>query len=246
MRPQAWVATSPPTAGSRSTSSVSSSATKWDVANVVRGRANGTVSVYAYCRLGDITGDQCRGLADLQRDIGVEVRITNRQNFVLRGLAEAQLPEVYERLAAPRDGRAGRGALARRRLLPRCRHLQPRGHPVARPRRRHRRRARAGRPRGGWWRAHQHLRVHQLLRPAPHLRHRLRRSRAPCPRARRARLPDAARRTGRQHGDRVRREGHQVPAKAASEAVVRVVGRFAGERAAGETFGEWLSPLRWR
>ena len=32
----------------------------------------------------------------------------------------------------------------------------------------------------------------------------------------------------------------KVPAKAASEAVVRVVGRFAGERTAGETFPEWL------
>src|SRR6478736_205106 len=33
---------------------------RWDTANVVRGRANGTVSAYAYCHLGDITGDQWR------------------------------------------------------------------------------------------------------------------------------------------------------------------------------------------
>jgi sulfite reductase beta subunit-like hemoprotein len=72
---------------------------KWDTANVVRGRANGTVSAYAYCRLGDITPDQFRGLADVQRDLGVEVRITNRQNFVLRGLTEDQLPSLHERLA---------------------------------------------------------------------------------------------------------------------------------------------------
>jgi hypothetical protein len=32
----------------------------------------------------------------------------------------------------------------------------------------------------------------------------------------------------------------KLPAKRASEAVVRIVGKFAGERAAGETFGEWL------
>ena len=32
----------------------------------------------------------------------------------------------------------------------------------------------------------------------------------------------------------------RLPAKAAAEATVRVVGRFAGERAAGETFTEWL------
>ena len=32
-----------------------------------------------------------------------------------------------------------------------------------------------------------------------------------------------------------------LPAKRASEAVVRVVGQFAGERDAGETFGSWLA-----
>ena len=72
---------------------------QWDTANVVRGRANGTVSVYAYCRLGDITTEQFRGLARIQRDFGVEIRITNRQNFALRGLTEEQLPELHERLA---------------------------------------------------------------------------------------------------------------------------------------------------
>lgn len=71
---------------------------RWDMANVVRGRANGTVSAYAYCRLGDITTDQFRGLAQIQRDFGVDIRITNRQNFALRGLTEEQLPELHERL----------------------------------------------------------------------------------------------------------------------------------------------------
>jgi sulfite reductase beta subunit-like hemoprotein len=76
---------------------------RWDTANVVRGRANGTVSAYAYCRLGDITVEQFRGLAQVQRDFGgpngdVEVRVTNRQNFVLRGLTEDQLPELFSRL----------------------------------------------------------------------------------------------------------------------------------------------------
>jgi sulfite reductase beta subunit-like hemoprotein len=73
---------------------------KWELANVVRGRANGTVSAYAHCRLGDITPTQFRGLADLQREIGCEVRITNRQNFVLRGLTEDQLARVFELLSA--------------------------------------------------------------------------------------------------------------------------------------------------
>ena len=66
----------------------------------MRGNAKGTVSAYAYCRLGDITPDQFRGLADVQRDLDVEIRITNRQNFVLRGLGEDQLQVLFERLTA--------------------------------------------------------------------------------------------------------------------------------------------------
>jgi hypothetical protein len=33
----------------------------------------------------------------------------------------------------------------------------------------------------------------------------------------------------------------KLPAKAASQAVVRIVEKFAGERGAGETFAEWLA-----
>ena len=115
----------------------------------MRGRANGTVSAYAYCRLGDITTDQFRGLADIQRDFGVDVRITNRQNFVLRGLTEDQLPDLYDRLAEIDMAEPG-AELARDVVaLPRRRHLQPRGHAVARPRERHRpaRSRRPGSPR---------------------------------------------------------------------------------------------------
>jgi len=72
---------------------------QWDTANVVRGRANGTVSAYAYARLGDITTEQFRGLAQIQRDFAIEIRITNRQNFALRGLTEDQLPDLHARLA---------------------------------------------------------------------------------------------------------------------------------------------------
>ena len=81
---------------------------QWDTANVVRGRANGTVSAYAYARLGDITTAQFQALAQIQRDFGVEVRITNRQNFVLRGLTEDQLPDLHARLAV--HGMADAGA----------------------------------------------------------------------------------------------------------------------------------------
>ena len=41
---------------------------RWHQANVVRGVANGTVSAYAWAALGDITSDQFRALASVQRD----------------------------------------------------------------------------------------------------------------------------------------------------------------------------------
>ncbi len=71
---------------------------RWEDANVVRGTANGTVSAYAWARLGDITADQFRGLASIQRDFNAEVRVTNRQNLVFRGLSEDQLKPLFEQL----------------------------------------------------------------------------------------------------------------------------------------------------
>lgn len=71
---------------------------RWEQANVVRGRANGTVSAYAYARLGDITTDQFNQLAELQRDLGLDIRITNRQNFALRDLTEDDLTTLHARL----------------------------------------------------------------------------------------------------------------------------------------------------
>ena len=70
----------------------------WVGANVVRGRANGTVSAMASCTLGDITADQFRALADIQRDFGLDIRITNRQNLAFRVLNEADLRGLYDRL----------------------------------------------------------------------------------------------------------------------------------------------------
>jgi sulfite reductase (ferredoxin) len=72
---------------------------RWDLANVVRGRANGSVSAYAWCRLGDITTEQFQGLARIQRDFDTDIRITNRQNFALRDLEEGQLLDLWKRLA---------------------------------------------------------------------------------------------------------------------------------------------------
>src|SRR5436305_11775717 len=45
---------------------------RWDDANVVRGVAKETVSAYAWCRLGDVTAEQFRGLAAVQRDHDLE------------------------------------------------------------------------------------------------------------------------------------------------------------------------------
>jgi sulfite reductase beta subunit-like hemoprotein len=72
----------------------------WDDANVIRGAAKGTVSAIAYARLGDITADQFRALASIQRELGAEVRITNRQNLAFRGLSESQLPILFQRLSS--------------------------------------------------------------------------------------------------------------------------------------------------
>ena len=76
-----------------------SSYQSWDDANVVRGSAKGTVSAIAYARLGDVTSDQFRALAAIQREMGLEVRLTNRQNVAFRGLTEEQLPVLHQRLA---------------------------------------------------------------------------------------------------------------------------------------------------
>jgi len=73
---------------------------RWELANVVRGVAAGTVSAYAHAPLGDLTAPQLRGLAELVRTTGAQVRVTNRQNLVLRDLTEEQLPGVWEALAA--------------------------------------------------------------------------------------------------------------------------------------------------
>ncbi len=72
---------------------------RWEEANVVRGRAKGTVSAIAYVKLGDITADTFRALATLQRDLDATVRVTNRQNLAFRDLTEEQLPELHARLA---------------------------------------------------------------------------------------------------------------------------------------------------
>jgi sulfite reductase beta subunit-like hemoprotein len=72
---------------------------RWVQANVVRGVAKGTISAVAYSRIGDVTIEQFRALADIQRDFNLDVRLTNRQNFALRDLQEADLRALYDRLS---------------------------------------------------------------------------------------------------------------------------------------------------
>jgi sulfite reductase beta subunit-like hemoprotein len=71
---------------------------RWVATSVVRGTSNHTVSAVAYAALGDITATQFRSLASIQRELGADVRLSNRQNIVFRGLTESQLPTLYARL----------------------------------------------------------------------------------------------------------------------------------------------------
>jgi sulfite reductase beta subunit-like hemoprotein len=71
---------------------------RWELASVIRGAAKGTVSAVAYAALGDITADQFRALARIQREFGADVRLSNRQNVVFRNLTEDQLRPLYDRL----------------------------------------------------------------------------------------------------------------------------------------------------
>jgi len=80
---------------------------RWQRANVVRGIAKPTVSAYAWCALGDVTAEQFRGMAAIIRDFHVEVRVSNRQNFVIRNLSDDQLPALYERLVSLDMSQAG-------------------------------------------------------------------------------------------------------------------------------------------
>jgi len=80
---------------------------RWVATSVIRGAANGSVSAVAYAALGDVTSAQFRALASIQRELGADVRLSNRQNVVFRGLTEGQLPVLYARLEAIGMARPG-------------------------------------------------------------------------------------------------------------------------------------------
>ena len=102
-------------------------------------------------------------------------------------------------------------------------------------------RARGGGPGRGRRRAHQHLRLHQLVRPAPHRPTSASSGPSAGPTASSA--PGYQMLLGGYVGEEQIHFGERalrLPAKNAPEAAVRVVRRFADEREAGESFRGWL------
>jgi sulfite reductase beta subunit-like hemoprotein len=213
---------------------------RWETANVVVGVAKGTVSAYAFARLGDITSDQFRDLAAIQRDFELEVRVTNRQNVVFRGLSQDQLPALHQRLAA--IGMAEPGAELARDVVA-CPGADTCNLAVTQSRGLADDIGRALEAAGladvGGIRVNisgctnscgQHhisdigffgveRRAHGKSAPGYQML-----------------LGGHVGQTQIEFGQKALR----LPAKAAAEATVRVVGRFAGEREAGETFIHWL------
>ncbi|HEX2274684.1 MAG TPA: nitrite/sulfite reductase [Acidimicrobiales bacterium] len=212
----------------------------WERVNVVRGAAKGTVSALAYARLGDVTSAQFRAVAAIQRELRVEVRVTNRQNLVFRDLTEDQLPELHRRLAA--IGMAEPGAELARDVVA-CPGADTCNLAVTQSRGLAddigRALEEAGLAEVGGVRINisgctnscgQHhisdigffgveRRAHGQAAPGYQML-----------------LGGHVGQTQVEFGDKALR----LPAKNVSQAVVKVVGRFAGERAAGETFIDWL------
>jgi sulfite reductase (ferredoxin) len=213
---------------------------RWENANVVRGRANGTVSAYAYARLGDITSDQFRQLAEIQREFGFDVRVTNRQNFALRGLREDQLADLHARLTA--IGMAEPGAELARDVVA-CPGADTCNLAVTQSR--------------GLADDIGTALENAGLADVGGVRVNISGCTNSCGqhhisdigfvgierRAHGRAAPGYQMLLGGQVGPMevaIGEKAAKLPAKRASEAVVRIVGKFAGERSAGETFGEWL------
>ncbi len=73
----------------------------WNVTNVQSQRQKGYRVVTIHLPIGDLTATQARGLADIARQYsGDQMRTTVDQNMVLRFIADADLPAVYEALKA--------------------------------------------------------------------------------------------------------------------------------------------------
>lgn len=213
---------------------------RWEEASVVRGSAKGTVSAIAYAELGDLTVEQFRALAMIQRDLGADVRLTNRQNVVLRNLSESQLRPLYQRLGA--IGMAKPGAELARDVVA-CPGADTCNLAVTQSR--------------GLAKAIGDQLEDEGLAEVGGLRINISGCTNSCGqhhavdvgffgaerRAHGRSAPGYQMLLGGRVADEEIRFGEKalrLPAKNASEAAVRVVRRFADERGAGEAFGGWL------
>jgi sulfite reductase (ferredoxin) len=85
---------------------------QWLKSNTRPQRQPGYVTVIVALPLGDITANQLRSLADIVRRFTKEtVRTTVEQNFVIRWVSKADLPEIFKALKSVGLGDAGAGAL---------------------------------------------------------------------------------------------------------------------------------------
>ncbi|HET9077375.1 MAG TPA: nitrite/sulfite reductase [Acidimicrobiales bacterium] len=214
--------------------------TRWESTNVVVGAAKGTVSAIAYARLGDITSEQFRALAAILRDFGATVRVTNRQNLAFRGLRPDQLQDLYKRL--DRIGMAEPGAELARDVVScpgadTCNLAVTQSRGLADDIGRALEQAGLGDVGG--------IRInisgctnscgqHHIADIGFHGAER--RAHGQSAPGYQMLLGGRVSDTEVEFGQRALR----LPAKAAAEAAVRVVGRFAEERQAGEAFAGWL------
>ena len=214
---------------------------RWENASVIRGAANGTVSAIAYAPLGDITTAQFRALANIQRHFRSDVRLSNRQNVVFRSLQPSQMRELYDMLDA--IGMARPGAELARDVVA-CPGADTCNIAVTQSR--------------GLADAIGQKLEEEGLAEVGGVRINISGCTNSCGqhhasdigffgverRAHGESLPGYQMLLGGYVGDEQIHFGEKalrVPAKAAPEAVARVVRRFAGERAATETFQAWLA-----
>lgn len=84
----------------------------WQATNVYRQRQEGYTAVTINLPLGDFTSEQAFHLADIARQyVGDAIRLTVEQNIILRWVADADLPGLYNELKAIGLGQPGAGTI---------------------------------------------------------------------------------------------------------------------------------------
>jgi len=79
----------------------------WQKTNVVEQRQRGRFAGYVTVPLGDVTTEQFRLLAKASRDLGIDWRISVRQNLVARNLRAGDLPLLHDLLMSVGLGASG-------------------------------------------------------------------------------------------------------------------------------------------